>query len=560
MPKVYTQLSTQKVLTLEWIDGARLTDLPALQKMGLEPTKMVDALVQCSLRQMLENGFFHADPHAGNLLAMSNGKLCYLDFGMVSYVESSQRYSIIEAVVHMVNRDFVALTELYRRMGFIPQDVDTKPIIQALEKALPDVLNAPVGDFNFKNVISKLGDVMYKFPFSLPPFYIAIIRCLGVLEGLAIQIDSNFRIISDAYPYIASKLLTDPSPELQAALQQLLFTEQGKLRWDRLEELLEKAMTIPDYDVAMAIDHAIKYLVLPQASAMRIQLAEELVNGFDQLESEAVDLLLQYAASGEITLTTLRKVISLRGDGKGLDDLLDRFLALQQARSSAASSDEKEKKSKSSSPDSSVKQQSSLFSLARALRILRSSGPSTASKILADGIKTVTNSGGSNITVMLRKMLREPVLQEWMIQIIGDISERISMKMIRRVFRRTDSGTSNEDIRRRIQKREKRLRQSMMRSNGLGKGRGELGSTAVSLMTMAFFSGLDVLLKQSPETMGMITDRFNDFRESDDGVDEDDEEDSEDAQAEEEGKAEQKKPKIISDGFWSEITAEDEGF
>jgi predicted unusual protein kinase regulating ubiquinone biosynthesis (AarF/ABC1/UbiB family) len=89
--------------------------------MGLQSTKLVDILVQCSLRQMLENGFFHADPHAGNLLAMSDGKLCYLDFGMMSYVEPSQRYSIIEAVVHMVNRDFVALANLYKRMGFIPK-------------------------------------------------------------------------------------------------------------------------------------------------------------------------------------------------------------------------------------------------------------------------------------------------------------------------------------------------------------------------------------------------------------------------------------------------------
>ena len=106
------------------------------------------------------------------------------------------------------------------------------------------MLNSAVGDFNFKSVVSKLGDVMYKFPFSLPPFYIAIIRCLGVLEGLAIQMDDEFRIISDAYPYIASRLLTDPSEELQDALKQLLFKEKVggrglELRWDRLEELLQ---------------------------------------------------------------------------------------------------------------------------------------------------------------------------------------------------------------------------------------------------------------------------------------------------------------------------------
>jgi predicted unusual protein kinase regulating ubiquinone biosynthesis (AarF/ABC1/UbiB family) len=215
VPKIYTDLSTSKVLIMEWVDGAKLNDKAAINAMGLDSSQFIDVLVQCSLRQMLENGFFHADPHAGNLLAMPSGKLCYLDFGMVSYVESSQRYSIIEAVVHLVNRDFVSLAELYRRMGFIPMDIDTAPIVLALEDALPDVLNSAVGELNFKTVVAKLGDVMYKFPFSLPPFYIAIIRCLGVLEGLAIQVDDEFKIISDAYPYIASRLLTDPSLELQ---------------------------------------------------------------------------------------------------------------------------------------------------------------------------------------------------------------------------------------------------------------------------------------------------------------------------------------------------------
>lgn len=64
---------------------------------------------------------------------MANGKLCYLDFGMVSYVEPAQRYNMIEAVVHMVNRDFRALSLLYRKMGFIPANEDIEPIVQALE-------------------------------------------------------------------------------------------------------------------------------------------------------------------------------------------------------------------------------------------------------------------------------------------------------------------------------------------------------------------------------------------------------------------------------------------
>lgn len=86
MPKIYPDLSTSKVLTMEWVEGARLNDEGKLAAMNLDPSKLVDILVECSLRQMLENGFFHADPHAGNLLAMADGKLCYLDFGRYFYV------------------------------------------------------------------------------------------------------------------------------------------------------------------------------------------------------------------------------------------------------------------------------------------------------------------------------------------------------------------------------------------------------------------------------------------------------------------------------------------
>jgi len=145
VPKVYPDLSSTRILTMEWIEGVRLVDAAAVREIcGREPSELVDILVQCSLRQMLDNGFFHADPHAGNLLATSEGKLCYLDFGMMSYVETFQRYSIIEAVVHLVNRDFRALTALYKRMGFIPLDEDAEPIVIALENALPDVLNGRV--------------------------------------------------------------------------------------------------------------------------------------------------------------------------------------------------------------------------------------------------------------------------------------------------------------------------------------------------------------------------------------------------------------------------------
>jgi len=293
VPKVYSDLTTSKVLTMEWVDGFRLTDGDSLRMYGLDRKKLVDTLVQCSLRQILENGFFHADPHAGNLLACMDGRLCYLDFGMMSYAAATQRNGFLLAVVHIVNRDWHELVLLYQRLGFIPEGTELGPIEEALEKALPDVLNAEVSELNFKNVVSKLGDIMYKYPFSLPPFYVAIIRCLGVLEGLAIQVDPQARIISEAYPYVASRVLTDPQDELQEALRRLALTSDGHIRWDRLEGLLEEARETQEYDVTVALDQLSDYLISDDGEQLLNDLAEQIVEGADSLGAETVSYILE---------------------------------------------------------------------------------------------------------------------------------------------------------------------------------------------------------------------------------------------------------------------------
>ena len=282
VPRIYWRYTRRTVLTMQWMEGERLTS----EKLGLQRSEeLVRAMVQCSLQQMLDNGYFHADTHLGNLLATPSGNLCYLDFGMMSEVEPHQRYGIIEAVIHMVNRDFDALANLYVRLGFLPADIDLKPIVEALNDALPDVLGASVGELNFKSVIDKLGSVMYVYPFNLPPYYTAIIRCLGVLEGVAIQVDPNFKILKESYPYIASKLLTDPAPELQQALQALLF-DGDKPRWNRLESLLESASSTESYDVSQAAELLLSFLLSAEGKDLRYKLADDLTTEVDTLSAD----------------------------------------------------------------------------------------------------------------------------------------------------------------------------------------------------------------------------------------------------------------------------------
>jgi predicted unusual protein kinase regulating ubiquinone biosynthesis (AarF/ABC1/UbiB family) len=282
VPKIYWEYTGKRVLTMEWISGTKLTDIEAVQAQGIDATHLVEVGVECSLRQLLEHGFFHADPHPGNLLAMADGRLAYLDFGMMSRIKPYQRYGLIEAVVHLVNRDFEALSQDYVKLDFLTPDVDLRPIVPALANVFGNALGATVAELNFKSITDQMSAMMYEFPFTVPAYYALIIRSMVTLEGIAIGIDPNFKVLSKAYPYIAKRLLTDPAPELRASLKDLLFKEEG-FRWHRLENLLRNATDSRDYDFDGVADQALDYLYSDRGIFIRDRLAEELVNTIDSI-------------------------------------------------------------------------------------------------------------------------------------------------------------------------------------------------------------------------------------------------------------------------------------
>lgn len=280
IPCIYWDYTGRRVLTMEWIEGTKLTNLPAVQAQGINATHLVEVGVACSLRQLLEHGFFHADPHPGNLLATSDGKLAYLDFGMMSRIQPYQRYGLIEAVVHLVNRDFEALAQDYIHLDFLTPETDVTPIIPALANVFGNALGASVAELNFKSITDQMSEMMYEFPFRVPAYYALIIRSLVTLEGLAISIDPDFKVLSKAYPYIAKRLLTDPSPQLRASLKDLLFKD-GSFRWNRLENLLRNARSSTDYDFEKVLTQTLDFLFSERGAFIRERLAEEIIQSVD---------------------------------------------------------------------------------------------------------------------------------------------------------------------------------------------------------------------------------------------------------------------------------------
>ena len=280
VPKIYWEYTGKRVLTMEWVTGTKLTDIEAVQAQGIDATHLVEVGVECSLRQLLEHGFFHADPHPGNLLATPDGKLAYLDFGMMSRIKPYQRYGLIEAVVHLVNRDFDSLAQDYIKLDFLTPDTNLEPIIPALASVFGNALGASVAELNFKSITDEMSAMMYEFPFRVPAYYALIIRSMVTLEGIAIGIEPNFKVLSKAYPYIAKRLLTDPAPELRNSLKDLLFKEEG-FRWHRLENLMRNANDSRDYDFDKIVNQGLDYLFSERGKLIRDRLADEIVDALD---------------------------------------------------------------------------------------------------------------------------------------------------------------------------------------------------------------------------------------------------------------------------------------
>ena len=274
VPKIYKETTSRRVLTMEWIDGTKLTDLESVKNLGIDPDEMIEIGVQCSLEQLLEHGFFHADPHPGNLLALEDGRLCYLDFGMMSEVTRSSRSGLIQAVVHLVNKNFDKLSQDFVKLGFLSKEVNLEPIVPAFQDVFVNAVELGVSKMDFKSVTDDMSGVMYKFPFQLPPYYALIIRSLLTLEGIALSVDPDFKILGAAYPYFARRLMEDPDPQLRESLKEMLF-DNKQFKWDRLEDLLSNAAKQTNLDLEKLLDEVINLLFSPKGGFLR----DEIING-----------------------------------------------------------------------------------------------------------------------------------------------------------------------------------------------------------------------------------------------------------------------------------------
>jgi len=235
IPANFPEYTARRVHVAEWINGEKLS-----QSVESDVGALVNLGVITYLTQLLDFGFFHADPHPGNMMRTDDGKLAILDFGLMTEVTDNQKYGMIEAIAHLLNRDYTEIGQDFINLDFIPQGTDTTPIVPALTRVFDAALaGGGAKSINFQELAADLAEITFEYPFKIPPYFALVIRAIGVLEGIALVGNPEFAIIDEAYPYIARRLMTDDSPRLKAALRYMVYGREGSFDAEKLIDLLQ---------------------------------------------------------------------------------------------------------------------------------------------------------------------------------------------------------------------------------------------------------------------------------------------------------------------------------
>lgn len=324
IPEVYENLCSRRLLVTEWVDGVKLSECAPEEILELTEIGQEAFLVQ-----LFQLGFFHADPHPGNLMKLkdkSKGRLALLDFGLVASLQQSDIDRIISAVIHLANKDYSSLIDDFIALEILPSDCDRNLVLPLMDKALsPYVkgggakryeaeLRKTYGMSHESDARTKMGGfsamtrdaltVLNDIPFSIPPYFALLGRAIVTLEGIALQGNPDYGLILAAYPFVARTLLREDRPELQKALQAVLYDRKigtgRKLSTKRLVALLNSALgaVSKNADTSFVDLDAVPEDSASGATLLKLFLGRDSASARVVLHKEfrqAVDILFQQA-------------------------------------------------------------------------------------------------------------------------------------------------------------------------------------------------------------------------------------------------------------------------
>lgn len=252
IPMIYDQYVTSHVLVMEWIDGVKLNDYPAIEAAGYDRTEAANRTVRAYFYQFVQIGFFHADPHPGNIFIKSDSQpdnpiIAFLDFGMVGSVTNNERNSFRKIFLSVITRDAHTMVTELDRLGFIGTGANMAAIEKAVGLLIDQYYNISLGqmrDLDPHGVMQDVVNLLYGQPFTIPARYAFVGRAIGTLVGVSTGLAPDFNFIEVATPYARTFLGLDSNntrETIEQVLKQVIDSGQLLLKLPRtLDHLINQ--------------------------------------------------------------------------------------------------------------------------------------------------------------------------------------------------------------------------------------------------------------------------------------------------------------------------------
>ncbi len=213
IPRPYRELSTAKVLVIEYVDGCKITDKTQLEAWGLSPATVAETGMDIYLTQIFEFGVFHADPHPGNVLVQPDGRLVLIDFGMVGRLTKQQKYAFAGVFIGMARQDARGMAASFRRLAITAEIPDMRAFESDLSQLIEDFTLLDVKEMSMSDLANRLQTIIYDYKLQVPGAIFLILRALVILEGIGKVLHPSFNTFEFVRPYGARIVREQYSPE-----------------------------------------------------------------------------------------------------------------------------------------------------------------------------------------------------------------------------------------------------------------------------------------------------------------------------------------------------------
>ena len=201
VPRVYWRYTSSRVLTLEYAPGIKISHYEALEAAGLDRSRLAGLGATAYLMQLLDYGFFHADPHPGNLAVSPDGALIFYDFGMMGSITTQLRVQLMELFFGIAQRDSARVVDALIETGALTPTGDIGPVRRSIQYILDNLMDKPFEEQSIESITDDLYDIAYDSPFRFPATFTFVMRAFSTLEGVGKGLDPDFNFMEVAKPF-----------------------------------------------------------------------------------------------------------------------------------------------------------------------------------------------------------------------------------------------------------------------------------------------------------------------------------------------------------------------